>query len=262
MIQSLDSKKIFIFDMDGTISLGGQLFPASNPLFRLLIQQGKRVYIMTNNSSRTTPAYMEKLEKMGLDMTGIEILSSLDLAIDFLRDSAMNNVCWIANDEVSTYLQKVGFTYNDTNPDCLLLTYDTQINYEKLLKATELLNNGIPYYATHIDNVCPTELGYPVPDIGTYIETIRITTGKTPLATFGKPALYAINAIRRQNSGVELGDIVFVGDRLYTDIQFAINAGITSVLTLSGETDIQMYEKSAVKADLVVENIGEMMGMV
>jgi len=261
MKKTLQSKNIFIFDMDGTISLGGRLFPKSNELFRLLIQKCKQVYIMTNNSSRTTPAYVQKLTAMGLNMNGVGILSSLDLAIDFLREKSFGKVCWIANDEVSDYLLAQGFAYDDAKPDCLLLTYDTQINYDKLLKATELLNRGIPYYATHIDVVCPTDLGYGVPDIGTYIETLRMTTGRTPAATFGKPAHYAIDAICRQNNGVDLSEIVFIGDRLYTDIQFAVNAGIASVLTLSGETNMAMYEKSDVKADIVVEDIDNLFEM-
>lgn len=121
------------------------------------------------------------------------------------------------------------------------------------------INLGIPYYATHMDIVCPTESGF-VPDIGTFIKTIELTTGKLPDKFFGKPEKICIkNYLGKDN--MDIKDSVVIGDRLYTDIRLAQNMGMLSILVLSGETK-EDYELSNIRADIVVNSVKDLIDFV
>lgn len=165
-------------------------------------------------------------------------------------------VFWIANNEVSKFLKSQGLIFNDTNPDALLLTYDTEINYEKMKKLVYFVRRDIPYYATHIDMLCPS-LDGPLPDIGTFIDLVKTTTGCYPLKTFGKPNLEMING-KLNEMNLELKDAAIVGDRLYTDIKMAENNDLISILVLSGETTRIQYEFSSIKSDIICKKLEDL----
>jgi len=139
----------------------------------------------------------------------------------------------------------------------VLLTYDTEITYAKLLALVDHLRRGVPYYATHVDLVCPTPDG-PVPDIGTTMQTIETTLGVRPLRTFGKPSHAFVQPVL-DRLGMTFADAVVVGDRLYTDLELARGTEMLSVLVLTGETTREAHDASAVKADIVVPDLGALL---
>ncbi|MDR2899473.1 MAG: HAD-IIA family hydrolase [Clostridiales bacterium] len=252
-IECLKDKKLFIFDVDGTIALSGVAFGFAQRVFCALKSQGKKTCIMTNNSSKTPAQYLESLKSFGLS-EDVSIITSLDISLDYLMKNNISNMYWAANTNVSRYISSRGFTFEKENPQCILLTYDTELNYAKLLDITRLLHRSIPFYVTHTDMVCPTNLGYPVPDVGSFMALIKASTGKDPDKSFGKPNPEGIlEAIKHM--GFTPDEAVMFGDRLYTDILFANNACISSVLVLSGETTRKMYEKSDIQADFAMESI-------
>ena len=253
----LAQKKLFIFDIDGTISLDNRLFARTKDVFDKLLSQGKFIYLVTNNSSKLPSHYISNLSRSGLDTDKIRLISSLDLALEYLHTNDMKHVYWAANETVSKYISGKGFVFDESSPKAILLTYDTEINYTKLLKITELLHKGTPYFATHTDFVCPTDLGYYVPDIGSFMALIEAATGKTPDKTLGKPERYCIDKALAE-TGLTKDDVIVIGDRLYTDIELANRADITSVLVLSGETTKQMHDESPTKAGFVIGSIDEM----
>jgi len=257
MFDIIKDKKLFIFDIDGTISLDNRLFARTTDVFMKLHSNGKHIYLITNNSSKLPSHYIGNLEKAGLDTSNINLISSIDTALDYLKSAGMNKIYWAANEKVSAYINEKGFDFCEQNPDCLLLTYDTELNYAKLLKITELLHKNTPYFVTHTDFVCPTDLGYYVPDIGSFMALIKEATGKIPDKRFGKPERYCIDKALKE-TGLKEEDAIVIGDRLYTDIELGNRAGITSVLVLSGETTEEMYEKSPIKADIVINSINEL----
>jgi len=257
MIEKIKDKKLFIFDIDGTISLDNRLFRRTKDVFEKLCAQGKFIYVITNNSSKLPGHYIANLEKTGLDVAKIRLITSLDIALGYLADNGFNNIYFAANDVVSQYIQSKGFRLDENDPKCILLTFDTEINYAKLLKITELLHKGVPYFVTHTDFVCPTDLGYSVPDVGSFMALIEAATGKAPDKAFGKPESYGIEKALEE-TGLSIDDAIVFGDRLYTDIELGNRANATSVLVLSGETDMKMYEKSGIKADIVIESIDEL----
>jgi len=254
MPENIKNKKLFIFDIDGTISLDNRLFKRTKDVFEKLYSQGKSIYVITNNSSKLPSHYIANLEKSGLDTAKIKLITSLDIALGYLEDNGFGNIYFAANEQVGEYILSKGFKYDEENPSCILLTFDTELNYKKLLKITELLHKNVPYFVTHTDFVCPTDLGYFVPDVGSFMALIEATTGKRPDKAFGKPESYGIEKALKE-TGLSIADTIVFGDRLYTDIELGNRAGATSVLVLSGETDTKMYSESSIKADIVMESI-------
>jgi ribonucleotide monophosphatase NagD (HAD superfamily) len=117
----------------------------------------------------------------------------------------------------------------------------------------------IPYYVTHSDIVCPTET-FDMPDVGTFIKMMEMTTGKTPDISFGKPSQYYIDYIKKRYN-VNESDMVIVGDRLYTDIKLAEGNEITSILVLSGETTLKAHQHSPIQADIVAEGVQDIIAL-
>jgi len=259
-IISLNKKKIFFLDKDGTMSLGNKIINGSHKLFEKLKQEQKFFYLLSNNSSKTPKEHLKTFSKLGFNLTLSNVLTSTQNALTYMKQKKFKRVFWVANKNVSNYIKKNGFVYDEINPELVLLTYDTEITYDKLVKLCNIIRKNIPYYATHTDIVCPTPNGA-IPDIGSFIELIRLTTGKIPQKTFGKPDKSLIKFALDKN-GLKNKDAVIVGDRLYTDIQLGRNAGITSVLVLSGETNRANYEKSKTKADIVINNIKDLIKFV
>jgi NagD protein len=252
----LEQKKIFFLDCDGTLALGDRLINGAKDFLQLLKDKQKFFYILTNNSSKTPSQHLAKFQRLDLDVKLNNVLVSSQSALEYFAQNEIRNIFWLANEAVTEFIINSGFKYTEDEPQALLLTYDDTINYEKLKKFIALIRAGLPYYATHLDIVCPSPEGF-LPDIGTYIKLIEMTTGQLPLKTFGKPNKSFIDPILKKHN-LNYNDAVIIGDRLYTDIKLAENSSITSVLVLTGETNESDCKKSDIKSDLVVANLSEL----
>ncbi len=249
----LASKQVFFFDRDGTLSLGNQPIEGARCFLDHLHAKGVRCLLMTNNSSRTPREHLERLNGLGLGLTADDVLVSTQPAIRFLRQAGHQRVFWVATAAVSEYIAEEGLTFDDEDPQAILLTYDTELDYDKITKLTRFVRAGVPYFATHTDFVCPMP-GGPLPDVGTFIKMIETATGREPDKAFGKPdPAFVEGTLDALELG--LGDAVIVGDRLYTDIAMARGNALTSVLVLTGETTREMADESDTHADLVVPDL-------
>jgi HAD superfamily hydrolase (TIGR01450 family) len=255
-LNTLKNKKVFFIDNDGTLTVGGKKLPGSKKFLETLRENKKKVFVLTNNSSKTPEDLTAKMKKAGLDINKSEVLISTQAAILELKKKNLKKIFWIANKKTSKWLESEGLKFDDQNPQAVLLCYDNEITYKKIRLATEFIQNNVPYYATHIDQVCPTKDGF-IPDIGTFIDMIESATGQTPLKTFGKPSPDFIKPILKK-LGLRARDAVIIGDRTYTDVKLAKDVGATSVLTLSGEVSRPDYEKSNIKADIIVRDLSDL----
>ena len=113
----------------------------------------------------------------------------------------------------------------------------------------------MPYITTHADINCPKEGGMK-PDVGSFIALIEKSTGVSPLLVCGKPNRPIGESVERL-LGLKPEEIAMVGDRLSTDMQFAVNNGFVSVLVLSGETTLEDYNKSGMKLDVILPSIAD-----
>lgn len=252
----LKEKNIFFLDRDGTLIIENRVLPGAKEFIEQLKRRNKSFYLLTNNSSRTPQSHYEVLREMGLTINRENILVSIDAALSFFKTKGIERLYWVANREVSQYIKEKGFVFAEKNPSALLLTYDTEIIYHKLVQCCNLIREGYPYYATHPDPIYITKEGG-IPDIGTFIKVIEMTTGALPQEIFGKPYPNFYRPFLEKN-GFKESEAVIIGDRLDTDIKMAQENQLTSVLVLSGVTKYHDYEKSDTRPHIVVESIEDL----
>ena len=143
--------------------------------------------------------------------------------------------------------------------DCLCMGFDTELTFQKLEDACILLNRGVDFVATNPDWVCPTWYGS-VPDCGSVSEMLFRATRRRP-RFIGKPQPDMVN-LAVAKSGFSKEQAILLGDRLYTDIQSGVNAGIDTVLVLSGEATLEDLAASETKPAYVMENIREFLNQI
>lgn len=253
----LRRRRAFFFDRDGTLSLDDEAIPGAREFLDALRARGAACFVMTNNSSRTPAEHHRRLAGLGLGFAAEDVLVSSQPAIAHLLDEGMRRVFWLATEAVGSQLEEAGLVYDDREPDALLLTYDTELTYDKLRDFSNALRRGTPYFATHLDQVCPTPTG-PIPDVGTFLHMFEVATGRLPERTFGKPEPAMLDvALRRL--GLARSDAVMVGDRLYTDIALTAGTDALSVLVLTGESTAEDHDRSEHRADVVATDLFELL---
>ena len=259
-MNGLKEKKLFLLDMDGTIYLDETLFPGTKPFLAAVKEAGGRYLFLTNNSSKSVDAYVEKMKRLGIGAVREDFLTSVDALIDHLQGRPPFHLCYVFGTQ--SFLQQLRdagvpvTTERSDEVDCLLIGFDTELTFQKLEDACILLNRGVEFIATNPDWVCPTWYGY-VPDCGSVCEMLFRATGRRPLV-IGKPQpAMAQLAVRRTGFAPE--QALLVGDRLYTDIAAGVNAGLGTAFVLSGEGTLEDLEKSEVKPTWVLKDIGELL---
>ena len=242
----LKDKKLFIFDMDGTIYLGGKPFDFAIKFIKNLRESGKKVIFFTNNASHTTPFYIEKLTRLGFSPTADEIMTSGDVTFEFLnRFRKGKSVYLVATDELVEEYRAKGINLlngDEEKADIVITSFDTSLTYAKLDNACRFIRKGAEYLSTHPDYNCPTETGF-IPDSGAIAAFVTASTKVEP-TYFGKPYKETIEMIG-EATGFSREEMCIFGDRLYTDIALGKKFGVTSVLVLSGETQIDDVEAAA-----------------
>ena len=250
---------LFLFDMDGTLYLGNRLYGFTKELLATIKEAGKRYLFMTNNSSKSVADYVKKLEKLGITAAEEDFITSSQATSYYLKlhhKDARLYVC--GTESLKEELRKNGFTVTEVleEVDCIVMGFDTELTFKKLEDVSRLLlTRDLPYIATNPDYVCPTEFGS-VPDCGSVCDMIFNATHKRPLV-IGKPTAMMPELAMVQH-GYTKDETAVIGDRIYTDIKSGLNAGIKSILVMSGETTEEILEVSEDKPHLVLKDAGEM----
>ena len=237
MNEVLQNKTLYIFDMDGTIYLGGKVFPFAVDFIRRLRAASKRVLFFTNNASHSGDFYLEKLTRLGFEPTPDEIMSSADVTIAFLKlHRPGKSIYLMGTPQLESMFRKAGIELlpNDAEKaDVVVTSFDTTLTYEKLDAACRLIRGGAEYLCTHPDFNCPTETGF-IPDSGAIAAAVTASTGVAP-RYFGKPYEDTVSMIC-EVTGCSKEEMCIFGDRLYTDISLGRFHGVTDILVLTGET--------------------------
>ena len=256
-IAELRKKKVFFFDLDGTLYLGNKLFDGVIELIETLKKQGKRYYFLSNNSSKSTSDYVKKLNKLNLKVNRENIILSQHPTISYLKKNNYTTVFLLGNQSLKKEFNEEGLTLSENNPEILVLAFDQELTYDRLTTASYLLQKGLPYIATHLDDKCPTEDGF-IPDAGGIAALLYKTTERMPVV-FGKPSKEML-LFKLREININPQDAVMFGDRLYTDIRMGIDAGVTTCCVLSGETTLEMINKNiSEKPDFIINGIWEIL---
>ncbi len=256
MIDLLKDIRCFMLDMDGTFYLGEQLLPGALDFMDYLQRAGLDYLFLTNNSSKHASLYAQKIRGMGFDVPAEKIFTSGEATTIYLGKQKPGAKVYLAGTPaLEEEFRKSGFILTEEDPDYAVLGFDTGITYDKLWRFCDLVRAGIPYIATHPDINCPTEDGF-MPDIGSFIDLIEASTGRRPDVVIGKPNAHIVNAVV-EKTGYRLEQIAMIGDRLYTDIALG-QAGIKTILVLSGETRREDLAGSEFQPDLIMDGLGDL----
>lgn len=261
-IQEIVSKvKLYLFDMDGTLYLGDRLYDFTKDLLQEILRTGGKYLFMTNNSSKSVADYVKKLKKMGISATREDFMTSSQATAYYLKKHHWNQVLYVCGTEsLKEELRSEGFIVSEdiTKTQCIVMGFDTELNFKKLHDVSYLLltQPDLPYIATNPDLVCPTEFGS-VPDCGSVCGMIFNATGKRPVV-IGKPSPL-MPQLAMDRLGYSKEQTCVVGDRIYTDVKSGLNAGITGILVMSGETTPEILAGSQDKPHLVLESAKEIL---
>lgn len=260
-MKNIKDLKLILLDMDGTIYLGNKEIKGAFNTIRILKEKGYIVNFFTNNSSKSSEVYKDKLEKMGLCVKSEDIVTSGQVTADYILENYVDKSVYIVGtDALYDEFKSAGIKLNCENPDIVVLGYDTTLTYEKLNLSCRFIRNGAKYIATHPDFVCPSDLG-DMPDVGSFIELIKATTGRIPELICGKPNFPSADYLKKKYC-LKSQEIAMIGDRVYTDIKFGIDNDFISILVLSGETDKVILDKSGLKPNYVFKDINEILNFI
>ena len=259
---NLEDKKLYLFDMDGTIYLGNKLFEGVDEFLKKIEKDNGKFVFITNNSSRSVVDYVKKLHNLGLTYVTEENFVTSTQAAKMLFKNKFGEGLIYAQGTKSFIKELVDSGLNVTeqfNEDAvaILVGFDTELTSEKLWNTSKMLTKkDIPYYATNPDWVCPVEFGY-IPDCGSMCFGLEKATGKSPIF-IGKPQPQMIYSAMEKFGFTKEQTIVF-GDRIYTDIRSGYNAGVDTILVLSGEATMKDYEESPIKSTFVLNAVKELL---
>ena len=234
--------KNYICDMDGVLVFGSQVIPGANEFIQRLQQVGAKFLVLTNNSLYTPRDLWVRLQRIGLDVPSNAIYTSALATAQFLAAQHPNGSAYVIGEAgLTTALHDVGYVLTDQSPDYVVLGETTSYSFERITQAMRLVAAGARFIATNPDVSGPGEGGM-VPATGAVAALISAATGVEPYY-IGKPnPLIMRTALRTLDAHSE--DSVMIGDRMDTDIIIGTEAGLETILVLTGVTrreDVARY---------------------
>ena len=258
----LKQKKLFLFDIDGTIAVGDTLYDGSAELLQYIESIGGKAYYITNNSTKSGQDYVKKFRTaFGLETTEDLFITSGYLTIRFLKKHfADKKIFVLGTSSFVSELRKNGLNITETAEEgigCVVAAYDNELNYNKLTEACKvLLTTDVPFYATNPDLRCPTCFGF-IPDCGAICNMLTETTDKTPVY-LGKPSKKVVE-LCLSLSGFTKEETLVVGDRLYTDIACGINGGVDTCVVFTGEATPEDIKDTPYPPTYAFANVRELL---
>ena len=262
LAQRLGRLRHVALDMDGTIYMGSRLFPWTHKFLADLEVHGIGYSFLTNNPSKSVEDYLAALATMGIECGRERIYTTTIATIDYLRTHhpSAHRLFLLGTPSMVRQFEEAGYESvadsPEERPDALVVAFDKTLTYERLCRAAWWAKEGVPYIATNPDRVCPTNEPTVLVDCGSICRCIEHATGRTPDITLGKPDARMLDGIK-ERYGLEADEIAMCGDRIYTDIAMARNAGAFGVLVLSGESTEADVATAGEKPDLVVPSLAE-----
>ena len=252
-------------DMDGTIYMENNIFPFTIPTLNTLKAAGVGHSFLTNNPTKSVGDYVAKLAKMGIECAWEDMYTTPIATIDYIKKAypEVKRLFMLGTPSMREQFVEAGFISCEDDPadkpDMLVVAFDTTLVYSRLCRAAWWAKQGVPYIATNPDRVCPTEKETVLVDCGSIQQCIEAATGRRPDKVLGKPDPTMLQEIM-QRHGLQPEQMAMVGDRVYTDMAMARNAGATGILVLSGETTRETLQACppSQAPDYVFENVGSL----
>jgi len=261
-LENLKKKKLFLFDIDGTLAVGSTLYEGSAELLRHIQDIGGKSYFITNNSTMSGTDYVKKFRKaFHLETTEDQFITSGYMTLLFLLEKYRDKKIFMLG--TASFIQELrnnGLNITERyeeDIDCMVTAYDSELTYEKLVQASKvLLTCDVPFYGTNPDLRCPIDFGF-IPDCGAICNMLTSVTDRKPVY-LGKPSPGVVE-LCLSRSGFSKEETLVVGDRLYTDIACGINGGTDTCVVFTGEARPEDMQDTPFPADYQFDNIKELL---
>lgn len=247
--------KSYICDMDGVLVRGSQVIPGANEFIARLQAAGSKFLVLTNNSLYTQRDLQVRLTRMGLNVPPEAIYTSAMATAQFLATQHPGGSAYVVGEAgLTTALHDVGFIITDQNPEYVVLGETLSYSFERITQAMRFVAAGARFIATNPDVTGPSDGGM-VPATGAVAALISAATGITPYY-IGKPNPLIMRTALR-TIGAHSEDSAMVGDRMDTDIIIGTEAGLETILVLTGVTRREDLGRYPYRPTRIVESVAE-----
>ena len=246
----------WLTDMDGVLVHEEQAIPGAGEFLARLRELGLPFLVLTNNSIYTARDLAARLRRTGLEVPEESIWTSALATARFLDDQRPNGSAFVIGESgLTTALHEVGYTMTERAPDYVVLGETRTYSFERITQAIRLIVGGARFIATNPDATGPTTVG-PVPATGSVAALISRATGHEPYFV-GKPnPLMMRTALNTLDAHSE--ETAMIGDRMDTDIVAGLEAGLHTVLVLTGVTTPDMADRFPYRASRVVDSVADL----
>jgi len=250
----------WLTDMDGVLVHEGQALPGAADFLQRLVDKQRRFLVLTNNSIFTPRDLSARLVRSGLNVPEEAIWTSALATAAFLADQLPGGSAYcIGEAGLTTALYEAGYTLTDTDPDYVVLGETRTYSFESITRAIRLIDKGARFIATNPDVTGPSPEG-PLPATGSVAAMITRATGADPYFV-GKPnPMMFRSAMNRINAHSE--STTMVGDRMDTDVVAGIEAGLETILVLTGSTRQSDVSRFPFRPGRVLDSIADVVDMV
>jgi NagD protein len=253
-----DRSKItaWLTDMDGVLVHEGHVLPGAAELINKWESTNTPFLVLTNNSIYTPRDLSARLRAGGLNVPEDRIWTSALATASFLNSQNPNGSAYVIGETGLTQaLHDVGYTQTEINPDYVVLGETRNFNFENLTKAVRLINGGARFIATNPDPTGPSAEGV-LPATGSVAALITKATGKDPYIV-GKPNPMMFRSAMRK-IGAHSESTGMIGDRMDTDVVAGIEAGLHTVLVLTGIADQREIEKYPFRPTEILDSVQDL----
>ena len=250
----------WLTDMDGVLVHEGHALPGAADFLARLVERNRRFLVLTNNSSFTPRDLAARLARSGLRVPEESIWTSALATAVFLADQLPHGSAYVIGEAgLTTAQHEVGYTLTDTDPDYVVLGETRTYSFEAITKAIRLIESGSRFIATNPDVTGPSAEG-PLPATGSVAALISRATGMDPYF-IGKPnPMMFRSALNRIEAHSE--NTAMIGDRMDTDVVAGIEAGLETILVLTGSTRMEHIDRFPYRPSRVLNSIQDVIELV
>jgi NagD protein len=247
-------------DMDGVLIREDQAIPGAADLVRRLRDAGMPFLLLTNNSIFTPRDLRARLAHIGIEVPAESIWTSALATAEFLHEQRPEGSAYVIGEAgLTAALHAVGYVMTDRDPDYVVLGETRTYSFEAITTAIRLIERGARFIATNPDPTGPSDAG-PIPATGAVAALITRATGVQPYFV-GKPnPLMMRSALNRIDAHSE--STVMVGDRMETDVVAGLEAGMRTVLVLTGSTRLEAVERFPYRPSYIRDSVADVVELV
>ncbi len=246
----------WLMDMDGVLVHEAEALPGADRWLAALRERDLPFLLLTNNSIYTRRDLAARLRASGLDVPEEFIWTSASATARFLETQRPDGTAFVVGESgISTQLYQAGYTLTDRDPDYVILGETRTYSFERITQAIRLIGEGARFIATNPDPTGPSPAG-PLPATGSVAALITKATGVEPYFV-GKPnPLMMRTALNRLEAHSET--TAMIGDRMDTDIVAGLEAGMETILVLSGVTTREETERFPYRPSRIVDSVADL----